>query len=147
MSIHTIPLQSATDTQKLGQAIANQLQTGDIVCLSGPLGAGKTTLAQGIIGTYCNAEATSPTYTLAKYYDTPTSLWHFDFYRLEDPEQAYEAGLEEALNTGITIIEWPERIGGLIPVQSLWINLVTNTPRVARIETPPTWQTRKPIRI
>ena len=102
-----------------GAQIASRLRAGDVVALSGPLGAGKTTLARAILRAAAeDAEliVPSPTFTLVEVYETPrASFWHFDLYRLETPEQVFELGWEEALAEGISIVEWPERLGPLLP--------------------------------
>lgn len=119
----TLPDEAATAA--LGGALAPLLRPGDVVALSGPLGAGKTTLARGLIAALCGArEAPSPTFALALAYDAPGfALWHFDLYRLERAEDAYELGLEEAFASGASLIEWPERIAALLPPDALLIRL------------------------
>ena len=106
-------------TEQLGATLAARLKAGDVVGLKGDLGAGKTTLARAIVRAACGDPGMvvpSPTFTLVEVYDTPRgSIWHFDLYRLETPEQVFELGWEEALAEGISIIEWPERLGPLLP--------------------------------
>lgn len=106
-------------TEQLGATLAARLETGDVVGLKGDLGVGKTTLARAIVRAACGDPAMivpSPTFTLVEVYDTPRgSFWHFDLYRLEAPEQVFELGWEEALAEGIAIVEWPERLGPLLP--------------------------------
>ena len=91
----------------------------DVVGLQGDLGAGKTTLARAILRAAAGDPGLivpSPTFTLVEVYDTPRgSFWHFDLYRLETPEQVFELGWEEALADGIALVEWPERLGALLP--------------------------------
>jgi tRNA threonylcarbamoyladenosine biosynthesis protein TsaE len=113
----SLPDERATD--QLGATLAARLRIGDIVGLKGELGAGKTTLARAILRAAAEDArliVPSPTFTLVEVYDTPRgSFWHFDLYRLETPEQVFELGWEEALAEGISIIEWPERLGALLP--------------------------------
>ena len=113
----SLPDERATD--QLGATLAARLRIGDIVGLKGELGAGKTTLARAILRAAAEDArliVPSPTFTLVEVYDTPRgSFWHFDLYRLETPEQVFELGWEEALAEGISIIEWPERLGPLLP--------------------------------
>lgn len=112
-------------TQALGQRLAGVLRVGDVVCLSGGLGAGKTTLARAIIAALTGQEdAPSPTYTLVQTYDAPDfDIWHFDLYRLTDPDQVLELGYEDALETGVSLIEWPQRLAGGVPADRLDIGL------------------------
>ncbi len=114
-----MPLANETATEALGATLAERLKPGDVVGLRGELGAGKTTLARAILRTAAGDPdliVPSPTFTLVEVYDTPRgSYWHFDLYRLEAPEQIYELGWEEALAGGIVLIEWPERLGNLLP--------------------------------
>jgi tRNA threonylcarbamoyladenosine biosynthesis protein TsaE len=106
-------------TEQLGATLAGRLRIGDVVGLTGELGAGKTTLARAILRAAADDRrliVPSPTFTLVEVYDTPRGpYWHFDLYRLEKPEQIYELGWEEALADGISLIEWPERLGPLLP--------------------------------
>lgn len=123
----TLTLADAAATEALGARLAAGLQAGDCVCLWGDLGAGKTTLARGAIRAWtgdAEIEAPSPTYTLVQTYEGPRgALWHMDFYRLEAPAQIYELGVEEALLDAATLIEWPERLGALLPRARLDVRL------------------------
>jgi tRNA threonylcarbamoyladenosine biosynthesis protein TsaE len=119
MPAFSMSLATETATEQLGATLAQRLRRGDIVGLYGELGSGKTTLARAILRAAAgNPEliVPSPTFTLVEIYDTPRgSYWHFDLYRLETPEQVYELGWEEALAEGIVLIEWPQRLGALLP--------------------------------
>ena len=108
-----IALPNAEATTALGQAIAPLLAPGDSVLLYGPLGMGKSTLARGLIRalTTPDEDVPSPTFTLVQFYDSEPPVAHFDLYRLTRPEEAFEIGLDEALDDGCAIIEWPERLG------------------------------------
>ena len=113
-------------TGRLGEAIARVLELGDVVCLSGPLGAGKSTLARALIRalTTPGEEAPSPTFTLVQFYEGPRlKVAHFDLYRLTDPNEAYELGLDEALDEGAALIEWPQRLQGRLPSDRLDIEI------------------------
>lgn len=100
-------------TTALGQAVAPLLRPGDAVLLEGPLGMGKSSLARGLIRTLAGAEVDvpSPTFTLVQLYETSPPVAHFDLYRLVRPSEAAEIGLDEALDLGCALIEWPERLG------------------------------------
>ena len=119
MPAFSMPLSDETATEALGATLAARLKPGDVVGLKGELGAGKTTLARAILRTAAEDPrliVPSPSFTLVEVYDTPRgTYWHFDLYRLEAPEQIYELGWEEALADGILLIEWPERLGKLLP--------------------------------
>lgn len=113
-------------TQALGQALARLLQSGEAICLSGRLGAGKSTLARALVRTVTtpDEEVPSPTFTLVQFYEGPElAIAHFDLYRLTDPEEAYEIGLDEALEDGAVLIEWPQRLEGRLPKDRLDIEI------------------------
>ena len=114
-----MPLPDEGTTEQLGATLAGRLRIGDVVGLTGELGAGKTTLARAILRAAADDRrliVPSPTFTLVEVYETPRgAYWHFDLYRLEAPEQVYELGWEEARAEGIVLMEWPERLGALLP--------------------------------
>ena len=125
----TLTLPSENDTLALGAALARVGRRGDIIALSGPLGAGKTTLARGFIRhlTETDEEIVSPTFTLVQTYDaTPTPIWHFDLYRLNAEADVLELGMDEAQAQGICLIEWPERLGTLLPAARLDVVLASS---------------------
>jgi tRNA threonylcarbamoyladenosine biosynthesis protein TsaE len=109
----TLDLQDAAATTALGEAIAPHLALGEAVLLYGPLGMGKSTLARGLIRALAgpDEDVPSPTFTLVQVYETDPPVAHFDLYRLTRPDEAFEIGLDEALDTGCALIEWPERLG------------------------------------
>jgi tRNA threonylcarbamoyladenosine biosynthesis protein TsaE len=121
-----VALPDAAATLALGARLGALLRVRDVVCLTGALGAGKTTLARGAIGVWTgrDEEAPSPTYTLAQIYEgAHGALWHVDLYRLKAPEEAWEIGLEEAFADAAVLIEWPERLGAALPRERLDIVL------------------------
>lgn len=128
------PLSDLEATRALAHRLAPALGPGDIVGLAGPLGSGKTTLARALIEALAEAggvgpvgEVPSPTFTLVQVYETgATPVWHFDLYRLERPEDALELAIEEAFATAISLIEWPERLGALMPAGWLEIALASD---------------------
>lgn len=106
------------DLTSLAKPMAMGLRPGDVVALWGDLGVGKTTFARILIQTLVGkaVDVPSPTFTLVQAYDCPQGeLWHCDLYRLKDPEEVYEMGLEDAFHQVICLIEWPERLGDLLP--------------------------------
>ena len=122
----TIELASEAATQALAAGIARRARAGDVIALRGELGSGKTSFARGFIRALGRGdeEVPSPTFTLVEQYDLDRlQVWHFDLYRLAKPEDAYELGLEEALAGGVLLIEWPERLGPLLPRERLDVTL------------------------
>ncbi|HEY2032836.1 MAG TPA: tRNA (adenosine(37)-N6)-threonylcarbamoyltransferase complex ATPase subunit type 1 TsaE [Rhizomicrobium sp.] len=138
------PLAGLADTAALGGRIATGLGVGDAVALEGDLGAGKTTLARAILeGLGVTEDVPSPTFTLVQHYETPKlTVRHYDFYRIEEPSEVNELGLDEALDEGAVLIEWPERAPARIPSDALHIKLtITNhRSRTAHIEGPARWR-------
>ena len=114
VALGALSLQTEADTARLGAALARAMRKGVAVCLSGPLGAGKSVLARALIRALIPSErdVPSPTFTLVQFYDGPQfPIAHFDLYRLTDAAEAFEIGLDEALAHGAAVIEWPERLG------------------------------------
>lgn len=109
----------------LGARLGRALRKGDTVALIGGLGAGKTTLARGLVQSLLPHETVpSPTYTLVQTYDLPDfTLWHCDLYRLEHPDEAYELGLMDALGEDVCLLEWPDRLGALLPKDALKVEI------------------------
>jgi tRNA threonylcarbamoyl adenosine modification protein YjeE len=138
----TVPLPDLAATAALGARIAKLLAPGDAVLLRGDLGSGKTTLARAILTALGVAEAVpSPTYTLVQAYDTPRlAVSHFDLYRLKRAAEMDELGLDEALEDGAALIEWPERAEDRLPQDALTIHLCADTERRAILEGPVRWR-------
>lgn len=143
-----IELSDLSAVEAYGAKIAARLAAGDVVALSGDLGAGKTTLARAIIEAAGHAgEVPSPTYTIIETYDgLDPPLVHADFYRLEHPSEVEELGLEDYRDAAALITEWPERAGGFAhEAACLSIRLETvGEGRQAIVEGGPAWQSRMP---
>lgn len=115
-------------TIRIGHQLGALLSAGDVLCLSGNLGAGKTALTRGIgAGWGAQEPVTSPTFTLIHEHHRAadhTVLFHIDCYRLQSADDAWAIGLEDLLHgDGISVIEWPENIAGALPADRLWIAL------------------------
>lgn len=138
-----LALPDVPETERLAARLAAGCAAGDCIALSGELGAGKTTFARAFIRALAGAvEVTSPTFTLVQTYDAPTPLWHADLYRLEHARELAELGLEEALERGILLVEWPEIAEGHLPEDRLRLRLESGEGgRVLRCNAPARWYT------
>lgn len=119
-------LPDEASTLALGSAVAAALRPGVVIYCSGELGAGKTTFTRGLLrGLGHQGRVKSPTYTLVELYViSKLNLYHFDFYRFNDPEEWNETGFRELFNpTNVCVVEWPEKAGTLIPPPDLWVKL------------------------
>jgi tRNA threonylcarbamoyladenosine biosynthesis protein TsaE len=117
---------SPEQTRRLGMRLGALLQPGDLICLQGELGAGKTTFVQGVAAGWGSLDAvSSPTFILVNIYrhSNGSQLFHFDTYRVESLPEAEELDLETMLNIGPLVVEWPERMAGILPGERLWIKL------------------------
>ena len=121
----TVSIANEAELLALGAALIPQLSAGQTVCLTGGLGAGKTTLVRGMIQSVLgDIHVPSPTYTLVQTYEMPQfELWHCDMYRLERPEDGYELGLMDAFEEAVCLIEWPDKLGELIPKDAMRIEI------------------------
>jgi len=134
-----IYLPDAKATTLLGQRIAPLLHAGDCLLLSGPIGAGKSHFARAVIQARLAAvgkyeDVPSPTFTIVQIYDDGlTEIWHSDLYRLSDSAEIDELGLEDAFGTGITLVEWPDRLGETTPKDALSLIFETSADHEGRI--------------
>lgn len=117
---------SVNETIRIGFEFGKQLQAGDVVCLDGDLGAGKTHFIKGV-ASYFGVDpekVNSPTYTLIHEYSGSIPVYHFDCYRLKSEQEALEIGTEEYFyRDGVCLVEWPKKIEGLIPEEAIWIEI------------------------
>jgi N-acetylmuramate 1-kinase len=136
-----VDLENAEATERLGEDLARALIVGDVLALSGDLGAGKSTLARALIRAIADdpdLDVPSPTFTLAQTYQLRIPVTHFDLYRITSADELAELGLEEALTEGMALLEWPERAGARLKGHAVWLRLDEHgTGRVARIDGPP----------
>lgn len=118
-------LNSLSDTNALAGCFASCLRQGDIVGLTGGLGVGKSAFARAAILSQCDdiEDVPSPTFTLVQQYQTRTGLdvWHMDLYRLQDPEEVFALGVEEAFIEAACLVEWPEMMGHFWPKSAIMI--------------------------
>ena len=117
---------SPEQTRRIGMRLGGVLRAGDLICLQGDLGAGKTTFVQGIAQGWGSLDSvSSPTFILVNIYRRADQrqLFHMDAYRLDSTPEAEELDLDSMLAEGALIVEWPERMDGLIPNENLWVNL------------------------
>ena len=135
-------LATPEQTTALAEWIAPQLQPGDVVLVEGQIGAGKSHFCRGVIQARLRdddriEDVPSPTFTLVQVYSVGgTEIWHADLYRLNDPDEIAELGLEEAFSSAICLVEWPGRLGPLAPESALTVGLSmgnTGERRVARL--------------
>lgn len=112
--------------QLVARRFAAILGVGDVVALAGTLGAGKTAFARAVIRAFVQSDidVPSPTYNLLLTYDADElTVYHYDLYRLEKPEDAFELDIDEAFEEGVSLIEWPDRLGGYLPADHLRIEI------------------------
>lgn len=146
-----LALADTPQTEMLGASLAALLRPGDVVTLSGPLGAGKTTLARGVLAALGLAgEAPSPSFSLVIAYDPPDvrlPLWHVDLYRIEDRREIEELGLDDALADAALLIEWPERMGDRLWDDALRLSLAPEPAGGRRLTwtSPEAWEGRWPL--
>lgn len=122
----TLSLPTAAETEALGRRLAALARPGDAILLEGPIGAGKSCLARAFIRARLGAdeEVPSPTFTLVQVYDDDgIEIWHADLYRLTHSDEVWELGLDQAFETAICLVEWPDRLGSHLPPDALTVQL------------------------
>lgn len=110
-------LPTEQDTIAIGKKLAHLARKGDVFALYGTLGMGKSVLARAFVQELCgNGEVPSPTFTLLQTYEAPDfDIYHFDLYRLKSPDEIFEIGVEDALYSGVSLIEWPDKMSPYLP--------------------------------
>ncbi|AQR72621.1 tRNA (adenosine(37)-N6)-threonylcarbamoyltransferase complex ATPase subunit type 1 TsaE [Sphingomonas sp. LM7] len=141
-------LASPEESLALGEQLAALVRPGDVIALSGPLGAGKTSIARGLLAALgLEGEAPSPSFAIVQPYAPPEvrfPVLHVDLYRIEDPYEAEELGLDDARFDSLLLVEWPERLGAAYWADALWLTLDV-TPDGARgltAKVPAAWEDR-----
>lgn len=138
--LHQITLSSPEATVAIAKAMAGLLVPGDTLLLEGPIGAGKTHFARALIQQRLKAaglmeDVPSPTFTLVQtYWDGSTEIWHADLYRLTGTADTLELGLDDAFDTAICLIEWPDRLGTQAPDSALELSFETGTSEVRHLK-------------
>ena len=148
MAVIDLPDEAATAA--LARRVAALAAAADIIALKGDLGTGKTSFARAFIRAsgVRDEPVPSPTFTLVQIYPGSVgAIWHFDLYRLATADEAWELGIEDAFRDGISLIEWPERLGSMLPRDRLEITLEPGEAADARratLSAGPGWQSRLP---
>jgi tRNA threonylcarbamoyladenosine biosynthesis protein TsaE len=136
-------------TAAFGAALAGAAKTGDVITLSGPLGVGKTSLARGFLEARGHqGEVPSPSFAIVQpYEELDPPVWHVDLYRIEDPSEIEELGLDAAADA-VLLVEWPERAGADMWPEALTLELEFGTEgdRILTAKVPPSWENRWPPR-
>jgi len=131
-----VPCADIKETQALAARIAKLSKKGDVFLLFGTLGVGKSVFARAFVQSLCDAkEVPSPTFTLVQTYNTPNfEIYHFDLYRLKDPEEIWELNMEEALFGAVSLIEWPEKMGPYMPKNAVKIFISSTSENARSVE-------------
>jgi len=146
-----IVLADADATEALGRALASRALPGDVIALSGPLGAGKTSIARGLLAALgLKGEAPSPSFAIVQPYDPPEVAFpvlHVDLYRIDHPAEAEELGLDDARQDSLLLVEWPERLDAAHWDDALWLTLTIESDgsRALTARVPAAWKDRWPL--
>ena len=145
--LRTLEAETESRTAAIAAAIAGLAGPGDVIALAGDLGSGKSVFARSFIYALGGSgDVPSPTFTLVQMYElTPSNVFHFDLYRLEKPEDALELDMDDAFHDGISLIEWPARLGAYLPPRRLLITFEFGTNEDARLlhlDAPDAWAGR-----
>ena len=119
---------SCEETEKIAYDFSKKLQSGDVVCMYGDMGVGKTAFVHGLAkGLGINEPITSPTFTIVNEYYGKFTLYHFDVYRIDDPDEMYEIGYDEYIDgDGVCVVEWPQLIDEILPEKRYNIHISKN---------------------
>ena len=134
----------------IGRKLAAALQPGDVVTLSGPLSAGKTTMVRGLLsGLGHRGDVPSPSFAIVQpYEELDPAVWHVDLYRIDDPSELDELGLDDIGSEGVLLVEWPEHAGHIAWPRALALSLevLEDGARALTAEVPAAWEGRWPLR-
>lgn len=150
MAAATLHLADAAASEAVGARLAALVRAGDVVTLAGPLGAGKTSIARGLLAALgLVGEAPSPSFAIVQPYEPPEvrlPVSHVDLYRLDDPDEVAELGLEDARGDSLLLVEWPERAGAGAWPDALALTLapLAGGGRALTVVVPPAWKRRWP---
>jgi tRNA threonylcarbamoyladenosine biosynthesis protein TsaE len=152
MTMPTLTTNGAAETEAIGEAIGSQLRLGDLVVLSGDLGAGKTTFTKGLARALgVEQRVTSPTFTIVQEYDGRLPVAHVDVYRLERIQELYDFGFEELLEERVTVVEWGDAIALVLPHDRVNVRIELDETddgddrrRLAIAADGPSWDARRP---
>jgi tRNA threonylcarbamoyladenosine biosynthesis protein TsaE len=140
-------LEDAKATARVGAELARLVRAGDVITLSGPLGVGKTALARGFLGALGHdGEVPSPSFSIVQpYEELQPPVWHVDLYRIEEPGELAELGLDAAADA-VLLVEWPERAGPDVWPEALALSLdfARDGDRILTARVPPSWEGRWP---
>ena len=116
---------SAEETERFGEALAQELRAGDVLAFTGSLGMGKTAFTRGLArGLGCRGRVTSPTFTIVNEYDGKTPLFHFDMYRLGSSDELFDIGWDDYLaRGGVCAVEWSERVSDALPEDTIFVDI------------------------
>lgn len=151
MTGESLSLASLEAALALGAKLAAVVRPGDVIALSGPLGAGKTSIARGLLAALgLEGEAPSPSFAIVQPYDPPEvrlPVLHVDLYRIENPAEAEELGLDDARIDSLLLVEWPERLGDAAWHDALWLTLevANDGTRALTARVPAAWEGRWPL--
>jgi len=151
MTEATLVLASLEEALALGAKLAAVVGPGDVIALSGPLGAGKTSIARGLLAALgLEGEAPSPSFAIVQPYEVPEvrlPVLHVDLYRTEDPDEAEELGLDDARYDALLLVEWPERLPASAWHDALWLTLTVaaDGTRSLTARVPKAWEGRWPL--
>lgn len=116
---------SAEETERFGEALAQELRAGDVLAFTGSLGMGKTAFTRGLArGLGCRGRVTSPTFTIVNEYEGKTPLFHFDMYRLGSSDELFDIGWDDYLaRGGVCAVEWSERVSDALPEDTIFVDI------------------------